>query len=230
VVEPATLATYRAASQRRSLPEILEAAARAYREGGLRVSDSADEWMQYAPTTRLDATIPEPDPVDVTMESRYPYDSPPPSTGSGLQISPLTAWNIASKFIPAGETAAAGSAGASVGAGEAAASNTGWLAAAGPWLALAAGIVAHNEWAENKGLREGEKFKGEYGLTHRALYKDKDWYRKQADEFIPGLGDDINLLGSISSPADAFRSKTRHDIKDSLKSGGVPGNLIRRIF
>ncbi|MNL10838.1 hypothetical protein D3C87_1316520 [compost metagenome] len=122
-----------------------------------------------------------------------------------------------------GGAAAGGAAGGSSGA-------MSGLAAAGPWAALAAAVIGHNEWADRKGLRDGESFKGEYGLTGRALYKDKDYYAERADKIIPGLGDSVNIGGSLSSPADMFRGETWKGIGKSALKGGVVGGLLKKIF
>lgn len=124
-----------------------------------------------------------------------------------------------------GSVGGASSGGAAGGGGA-----TGGLAAAGPWAALAAAVIGHNEWADRKGLRDGESFKGEFGLTGRALYKDKDYYAERADKIIPGLGDSVNIGGSLSSPADMFRGETWKGAAKSALKGGVVGGLLRKIF
>lgn len=123
----------------------------------------------------------------------------------------------------------AGGGSSSAGSSSAGASSGG-LAAAGPWAALAAAVVGHNEWADRKGLRDGESFKGEYGLTGRALYKDKDWYAERADKIVPGLGSDINVGASFSSPADLFRGDTWKGAAKSALKGGIVGGLLKKIF
>lgn len=169
--------------------------------------------------------------------------------GGGGGMNPMQGMQIAKNFMPASSGASAAGAGSAGGtasgataggtaggsaaggaAGSAGGGLSSGLAAAGPWAALAAAIVGHNEWAERKGLRDGENFKFEYGLTGRALYKDKDWYAERADKVVPGLGDDINIAGSMSSPVDLFRGDTWKGIGKSLAKGGVVGGLVKKLF
>ncbi len=160
-----------------------------------------------------------------SMFSSSPVASVSPSFVSGGTATGSTAGMTGTWGSVAGGGSSAGA-----GASSAGASSSGGLAAAGPWAALAAAVIGHNEWAERKGLRDGESFKGEYGLTGRALYKDKDWYAERADKIVPGLGSDINLGASFSSPADLFRGDTWKGAAKSALKGGVIGGLLKKIF
>lgn len=239
MAESATLSTY--AATRRSLPEMLEAASRVGRD------DFVSSFVGGVPRPQaIEVATPTPEAIPAqTAPSNYPYDlEVPQQQGTGLDLG--TAWSIGKNFIPglsgsgsgaaastSGTAAGSGSTGAATGSGAAASGGSGagsTIAAAGPWALLAGAIIGHNEWAKHKGLRDGEKFYGEYGLTGRALYKDKDYYREQLNDFIPGSGEDANIIGSLSSPADLFRSKTWDDIGSSLKQGGSVGALLKKIF
>lgn len=131
-------------------------------------------------------------------------------------------------YSPFGATSAASGAGAS-GGGLLGGSSGGLgssIMGAGPWAALAAGILLNENYQGNIGNREGESFPMEYGLTGRALYKDAPGWGEKADEIIPGWGDDIRLAGALSSPVDLFRGDTWSTVWDSLKSGGPLGGLL----
>lgn len=121
-------------------------------------------------------------------------------------------------------SAAGGSAGgAASGAGSA-------LGAIGPWAALAAFGVAQDQWAKKKGLRDGEKFRGEYALTGRSPFKDAPYYAKKADKVVPGMGDEIMLASAFSSPVDVLNGKGLKRAKDAIKGGGTVGKLLKKVF
>jgi hypothetical protein len=86
--------------------------------------------------------------------------------------------------------------GASTGGG---AASSGIGSSAGPWGALAAVILAHNQWAKGKGLRDNESFPLETGLTQQAPAKDARWYAPRMDKVIPGSGTDAKVWGDLSS-------------------------------
>lgn len=111
--------------------------------------------------------------------------------------------------------------------------SSGWmsgLGSAGPWAALAAAIIANENYQGNIGNRDDENFTGEYALTGRSAFMDKDVWGDKADDIIPGLGSGIRIAGGMSSPIDMLEGDTWSDIWDELKSGGMLGGMIKEWF
>ncbi|MEG3806638.1 hypothetical protein DBT53_002530, partial [Aerococcus mictus] len=138
-----------------------------------------------------------------------------------------------------GATSGTGAAGSSVAhtgsaMGASGGSGAGGGSAYGPasfWPAAGgAAVIGHEKYQNNTGNRKSEAFPLEWGLEGRALYKDKDVWAKKADKVLPGWGDDINIAGSLSSPADMFRSSTWSGLFKSLKSGGLLGGLVKKVL
>lgn len=120
--------------------------------------------------------------------------------------------------------------GPSGGASSGGASSGSSLASFGPWAALAAAIVGNEANATHEGRRQNDSFFMEEALKGRALYEDKDHLREQGNKIIPGLGEDINIAGNLSSPLDMFDGDTWQSAWDSAKKGGMLGGIFRSIF
>lgn len=123
--------------------------------------------------------------------------------------------------------------GSAAGAGASGAASSGFggaVAAGGPWAALAAAILGHNQWAKGQGLRNNESFPLETGLEGRALYKDSGRYQEWGNRAVDGLGDEWRLAGLGSSPADLFNKNTWSEAAKIAASGGILGKAIKKLF
>lgn len=124
-----------------------------------------------------------------------------------------------------------GVAGGSAGGGAAAGGGAyGGIAAAGPWAALAAAIVGHNQWAKGQGLRDNEKFPLQTGLEGRALYKDSKRYQEWGERILPGLGDGARMAGIMSSPTEMVKGKNIAEFAKLAAKGGVLVQSIKKLF
>lgn len=129
-----------------------------------------------------------------------------------------------SSMFTLGGGGAAGGGAASGGLGSAASS-------AGPWAALAAAIVGNELYAKNHGERDGQLFPGADALEGRALVDDvNSRWAPMADKAVPGLGNEFKLGAFGGSPADWFDGKSRSTALKSAVSGGILGNLLKKIF
>jgi hypothetical protein len=126
-------------------------------------------------------------------------------------------------FTVTGAGGGAGAAGGGIAAGGGGSAATGGLgsaaSAAGPWAALAAVILAQNQWAKGKGLRNNESFPLETGITQQAPAKDASWYAPRMDKVIPGWGTDAKVWGDLSS----FRVGSALDAWKNNPLGAVGG-------
>jgi hypothetical protein len=99
-----------------------------------------------------------------------------------------------------------------------------------PFTWIAAAIAGNELYQNNTGNRKGESFPLEYAITGRSAFKDKDVWGKKADSVIPGLGSGLRIAGGMSSPYDMLKGDTWKDIGKELKSGGVLGGLLKKVF
>lgn len=122
---------------------------------------------------------------------------------------------------PASMISAFGGSGSGGGTGASAAAS-----AVPAWpVAVAAGVLAHNEWAKNKGMHTDKD-----ALLGRAAYKDADWYQPRLNSKIGGMGDEVKLASLGSSPIDMFRASTWKDAAKLAVKGGIAGNILKKIF
>ncbi len=161
---------------------------------------------------------------------RRPLQTAQPQSGGG-GMNPISAYNTATQFgmpdylgigsstgssAPASGAFGGASTGAEIGPSSLAVGGEGGtgslMAAAGPWVALAAAIAANETWANKEGRRP-EKFSDH--LMAMLSGKTLEWDAKALGDKIGGPGGDaVSYLGKLGNPSGLYEVTT-----DNLRKG-----------